>query len=151
MAALTSQTSVSLLDVLSQRQTQAQEHGTPYLAAVPDADSMLYWLARACKAAREAAARKQVHVAASANVDQSTITRFEKGLAWSRDTDKIVAAYADDLDVPPIWLWQEALRRWQEDQAGTPLSTPEVTERLVREHEKRSGRRRASGPAAGDN
>lgn len=86
---------------------------------------MLFWLSRACKAAREAAGRKQVHVAASANVDQSTIARFEKQTAWPRHTDRVVAAYADDLDIEGIDLWQEAMRLWIADQAGGVDDAPE--------------------------
>ena len=117
---------VSLLDVLSQRQAQARRHGATYLAPVADQDSMLFWLARACKAAREAAGRKQVHVAASANSDQSTIARFEKATAWPRATDQIVAAYADDLDIDPLDLWQEAMRLWADDRAGGLSEPPEL-------------------------
>lgn len=88
---------------------------------------MLFWLARACTSARKAAGRRQVHVAASANVDQSTIGRFEKGNAWPRHTDRVVAAYADDLDVHPIELWQEALRLWRADKAGEGHDVVELT------------------------
>lgn len=75
---------------------------------------MLFWLTRAARDARIAAGRLQVHVAASANVNQSTIDRFEKGGAWPRDTDRFVNAYADDLDIEPVQLWDEALRLWRE-------------------------------------
>lgn len=118
MLSQTPTAAVSLLDVLSQRQAQAQRMGATYLAPVADQDSMLFWLSRACTAARKTANRKQVHVAASADVDQSTIARFERAVAWPRHTDRVVAAYADDLDIDAIDLWREALRLWQDDQAG---------------------------------
>lgn len=85
---------------------------------------MLFWLSRACRAAREAAGRKQVHVAASADVDQSTIARFEKQTAWPRHTDRVVAAYADDLDIGAIDLWQEAMRLWLAERDGSADDAP---------------------------
>lgn len=79
---------------------------------------MLIWLARAAVQAREGAQRKQVHVAASADRDQSSIYRFEQNAKgdgkWPRDTDRIVAAYADDLEMRPIDLWQTALDMWRD-------------------------------------
>lgn len=88
---------------------------------------MKFWLARACEAARKAAGRRQVHVAASADVDQSTIARFERGAAWPKDTDQVVAAYADDLDIQPIDLWSEALRMWQEHRDGDEPSPADLS------------------------
>lgn len=79
---------------------------------MPGDDSMLYWLAKACTAAREAAGRKQVHVGASADMDQSSVWRFEAGKAWPKNIDKLVNAYADDLDIEPFQLWQAATEMW---------------------------------------
>ena len=108
-----------LLGALRQRHAQAQEECAPYLAVVLEQDSMLLWLARAAVQAREAAGRKQVHIAASADRDQSSIYRFEQAAkgksGWPRDADRIVAAYADDLDIDPIALWAQALQMWQKD------------------------------------
>lgn len=73
---------------------------------------MLYWIARTCREARIAARRKQVHIGASADMDQSTINRFEKGIAWPRNPDLLVDAYAHDLDVPAHVLWRRALEAW---------------------------------------
>jgi hypothetical protein len=73
---------------------------------------MLPWIARAARDARIAAGRKQVHVAASADVDQSTVHRFESAIAWPRDIDRMVAAYADDLDIPAVELWRRAVDAW---------------------------------------
>lgn len=75
---------------------------------------MLYWLAQAAKQARETAERKQVHVAAEADKDQSSVYRFEQGEAWPRDTDLMVTAYAQDLDIDVIDLWEAALKMWRE-------------------------------------
>jgi hypothetical protein len=124
MTATTSAVSVSLMDVLREREAQARAARDCHLAVVLDTDSMAYWLSLACKQARETAGRLQVHVAASHNrgVNQSTIARFEDGVAWPRNPDQIVAAYADDLDVDPVQLWQEALDLWQRHRAGEALS-----------------------------
>jgi hypothetical protein len=81
---------------------------------------MLFWLARTCREARLMARRKQVHIGASADVDQSTVNRFEKAIAWPRNPDRLVAAYADDLDVPPQALWRLALEAWEAAQAEDP-------------------------------
>lgn len=82
---------------------------------VNDEQALLHWLARTCRDARTAARRKQVHVGASADVDQSTVNRFEKAIAWPRNPDRLVAAYADDLDISSIDLWQAAIDLWRED------------------------------------
>jgi len=108
------QANASLPELLSQRQAQARIDSGAYLHAVADEATMLYWVALACRSARESAGRLQVHIGASANVDQSTINRFEKHIAWPRDADKLVAAYAEDLGIEPIQLWREALRLWQD-------------------------------------
>lgn len=107
-----------LLGVLAARQQQARKECGPYLALVPDRDRMLYWLAKACKEARLAANRKLVHVAASADKDQSTLWRFENGDGWPRETDLFIAAYADDLNVDPIQLWETAIQMWKTDKAS---------------------------------
>lgn len=74
---------------------------------------MLFWLAQVCRELRSNAKRKQVHVAAGADVDQSTVNRFERAIAWPRNPDRLVHAYADDLGVDPADLWAEALSRWR--------------------------------------
>lgn len=102
------------MSVLRKRRTQAQEVKAAYCAPTVSEDTMLYWLARAAKELRIAAGRKQVHVAASIDKDQSTIWRFEKGEGWPRETDLFVAGYADDLDIEPIDIWARALDMWRE-------------------------------------
>jgi transcriptional regulator with XRE-family HTH domain len=74
---------------------------------------MLYWLGIVAREAREARDRKQVHIAAVLGVNQMTVSRFEQGRAWPRDPDQIIAAYAEDLDLDPRDLWEEACRRWR--------------------------------------
>lgn len=82
---------------------------------------MVYWLAKAARQARQEAGRKQVHIAASIDRDQSMIARFERGSAWPRDVDRIVAGYADDLGITEIALWERALALWA-DQQDDPLT-----------------------------
>lgn len=96
---------------------------------------MLHWLAQAARKARETAGRKQVHVAASADKDQSSIYRFEQGEGWPRDTDLIVAAYADDLDCDPIEIWEQAISMWRE--AGEQARVAELQERRTAKALKR--------------
>jgi hypothetical protein len=85
-------------------------------------DHMLHWLARAAKRLREQGGRKQVHVAAALDRDQSTIYRFEQNglpdgpfFGWPGDTDGYIAAYADDLGIKdPQAIWLLALEMWRE-------------------------------------
>lgn len=131
MAATALDTTVSLLDVLRERQAQAQAHGVTYGAPVADTDSMLFWLSRALTDARKAAERKQVHVAASASVDQSTLARFEKGISWPRNPETFVDAYADDLGISAIDLWEEAIRQWRAFREGGEGDPADITQQLV--------------------
>jgi hypothetical protein len=91
---------------------------------VANEDSMLFWIAAACKLAREHGDRIQSQVAASAVVDQSTINRFENHIAWPKNggADRLVKAYADDLEVDPFELWREAMRLWEQHRAGAGLA-----------------------------
>jgi hypothetical protein len=132
----------------SAQAAQAPEHGGAYDQPVPSPesthDSMLEWLAEAAATLRLAAEpkRKQVHIAAGADVDQSTINRFEKAEAWPKNPDTIVRAYADDLDVDPIQIWEHALRLWAQNRAANPGHVAETVERETRKH---PGQRRRSG------
>lgn len=144
----TSEAPVSLLDVLRTRETQARAHGASYLAPVPDQDSMLFWITQAATSARKAAERKQVHVAASADVDQSTIARFERGDAWPRRTDSIIDAYASDLDIDSIQVWEEALKLWKAHREGAELDTADIIEDLVEVRE--ASAETGDGPTATD-
>lgn len=122
----TSETVPDLLGVLRTRKAQARIVAETYGPAVPFAeDTMLHWLARAASEARRAADRKQVHIAASADMDQSSMFRFEQAKGWPRDPDKVIAAYADDLDVDPFQLWEQALRMWRDYREGS------MTERVI--------------------
>jgi transcriptional regulator with XRE-family HTH domain len=75
---------------------------------------MTFWLAAAAKELREAAGRKQVHIAATMSKDQSTVYRFEQGETVPRDLNLFVAAYADDLDIKATQIWERALELWHQ-------------------------------------
>lgn len=51
-------------------------------------------------------------------MDQSAVSRFEHAKGWprgkdGRGPDQLIAAYADDLDLHPIELWEAALAMWR--------------------------------------
>ena len=77
---------------------------------------MSFWLSAAAKDLREKAERKPVHVAAGANLDQSTVWRFEHRGTFPRDVDALIAAYADDLEIDAIDIWNLALKLWRADE-----------------------------------
>jgi predicted TPR repeat methyltransferase len=81
---------------------------------LPDGDRMLFWIAIACREARESAGRLTSQIAAERYVDQSTVTRFETGTKREIDVDAMVAAYARDLDIDPRELWRRALELWRD-------------------------------------
>lgn len=93
----------------------------PYRRPMPP-KGMIFWLAHAAREARAEAGRKQVHIAAEIDRDQSVITNFEKGKTQPRELDRIIAGYASDLEIPEYQLWQRALEMWQAAQADDPLS-----------------------------
>lgn len=89
-----------------------------------DEQTMLFWIAAACRLARERGGRIASQVAASAVADQSTISRFEHHTAWPKKdggADRIVSAYADDLDIEAFELWHEAVRLWGRHRSGESL------------------------------
>lgn len=48
-------------------------------------------------------------IAHIAGVDQATLSRFEKGDGWRRDTNAIVAAYARATGLKSADIWRMAL------------------------------------------
>jgi hypothetical protein len=118
-------------------ETQAGLLGNLHYAFAMAEDSMLYWLARAAKQLREAAGRKQVHVAAALSIDQSSIYRFEQNgddphrLAWPRSADGadgVIRAYADDLEIKdPRTIWGLALTMWRQKQ-----DRPDLVDEILR-------------------
>lgn len=75
-------------------------------------DTMIFWLARVAGEARIEADVKHVRIAAALDMDQSTISRFERGEAWPRDADAIIRAYAEELGLDERELWRRGLERW---------------------------------------
>lgn len=137
----------NLLEKLRSREAQARGLTLAYAPATLARNTMLYWLARAAKQARDAAGRKQVHIAASIDRDQSVVYRFEQGTAWPRNPDLLVSGYADDLDVPPIEIWKQAITLWEADALSpADVAAAEEAARAAEEAARASAeQRRASG------
>lgn len=113
----------SLREILYDRRTQAQAREDAYAPGSMSAEgTMTFWLATAAKELREAAGRKQVHIAATMNKDQSTVYRFEQGETIPRELNLFVAAYADDLDITAIQIWERALELWREAEAEASVA-----------------------------
>ena len=77
---------------------------------------LLPWLGRACRQAREEANVKQVKIAAEIEVNQATIARFEEGLAWPRQPEEVLMAYASVLFMDVRLLWLHAFVLWIENE-----------------------------------
>jgi len=111
--------SAKIYALRQERERQAIDARRTYPHAVVAAEgasgTMLYWLKRAAKELRAEAGRKQVHVAASMDADQSTVWRFENDEGWPRNPDVFIAAYADDLGVTAFDIWSHALELWEAD------------------------------------
>jgi transcriptional regulator of aromatic amino acid metabolism len=123
--------SARLLDALREHEAQAAVLRAAYGAAMSvDSDGMLYWVAEAAKELRLGAGRKLVHPAASGNMDQSTLYRFERHQGQPESIDATVAAYADDLDIEPIEIWERALELWR---AAAALTAEAEVDRLAEE------------------
>lgn len=107
----------------------------PLVAAEP----MIKHLAAVAKQARESAdpKRKIIHIAVVADVDPSTIWRFEKG-RWPKDADKLIAGYATELEIDPIELWMRAISRWLEEESPNAEAAARLVA-VLREADQRSG------------
>jgi transcriptional regulator with XRE-family HTH domain len=68
-------------------------------------------LGAVCRDAREAAGLRQIDIATTAGVHETTIGRFERGDRWAWNADAIVHAYAAELGVTERVLWQAAIDR----------------------------------------
>lgn len=76
--------------------------------------TLLCWLARVCRTAREdVAGYPQRTIADEAGVDHSTISRFEHAKAWPSDPGNVVRAYAHVLELDELKLWTTAIRMWR--------------------------------------
>lgn len=114
-----------------------------YVRPVPP-KGMMYFLAHAAREARTEAGRKQVHVAAEIDRDQSVITNFEKGKTQPRELDRIIAGYASDLEIPEYQLWERALTLWRENEGDPLIEAPQTAAELASAPSKPGGRRRRS-------
>lgn len=83
--------------------------------------AMIEFLARVAREARRERRIKVARVAVAADLDPSTIYRFERG-QWPGNADQVVAAYAEELEVAPETLWMRALELWCEAEAAGELS-----------------------------
>lgn len=82
---------------------------------------MLHYLGRACRITRGQKQRLQSHVAAVLNAHGETVARFERGETWGYNPDRMIAAYAIDLEVDPRDLWDLALQLWRADEPNVDL------------------------------
>ena len=64
--------------------------------------------------AREERGVVQVKIAAAIEVNQATIARFEDGIAWPRQPEEVLMAYASELDMDVRLLWLHAFVPWLE-------------------------------------
>lgn len=88
------------------------------MADADDELALLEELAKLAREGRQQSGKKQSHFAAAADVDQSTITRFEQGKAWPRHPERVVAAYAEVLGRDRWELWETALERARKSRNG---------------------------------
>jgi hypothetical protein len=114
---------------------------------------MIYWLAQAAKQLRKQTTptTKQVEIAATVGgIDQSTIYRFEQGQAWPRQTDTVVAAYAEELGLDGRDIWDLALTLWREH--GEAPTVPRAERETVSPADAIEQARKAfaQSPGAGD-
>ena len=56
----------------------------------------------------------QVKIAAAIEVNQATIARFEDGLAWPRQPEEVLMAYASEFEMGVWLLWLHAFVPWLE-------------------------------------
>jgi hypothetical protein len=87
-------------------------------------DAMLPWLAQAARELRERKGRKLVNVASSLGASESTVWRFENSMGWPERPDLMIAAYADDLDIEPLAIWEHALELWERARSATEGVSP---------------------------
>ena len=66
--------------------------------------------------AREERGVVQVKIAAAIQVNQATIARFEDGIAWPRQPEEVLMAYASELDMDVRLLWLHAFVLWLENE-----------------------------------
>jgi hypothetical protein len=105
-------------------------------------------IAAVCRKARKDADVKQVHIASLADVDQSTIARFERAEGWPRNPHNvgvIVSAYADYLELDPRALLKEAIDAW----GATIPQAADPRDVAGQAAQEAAQRRRSRSPALG--
>jgi transcriptional regulator with XRE-family HTH domain len=68
-------------------------------------------LGETCRRARQDAGVRSIDIATTARVSEATISKFEHGVGWRRETDAIVAAYEHECGLPERALWRRAVER----------------------------------------
>lgn len=76
---------------------------------------MEYRLGQVARRIRLAHDLELLDIASGAGVSQATLSRFERGIGWRRETDAIVAAYAMACNLTPEYIWRLALDEGEED------------------------------------
>ena len=135
-------------DRLRAWEAQARQAGPIYSAPqmpreTPDAPpGMLYWVAEAARGLRIACGRILSQVAAGIPANQSKVSRFEnhRSKGFPYDPDKLIAAYASNLDIDAPEIWLLAVELWQLDRA-TPggVSAEVVTQRTQEVYQRSRG------------
>ena len=69
----------------------------------------------------------QVKIAAEIEVNQATIARFEDGIAWPRQPEEVLMAYASVLEMDVRLLWVHAFVLWLEHE---PVLDTDSQERI---------------------
>ena len=81
----------------------------------PAGQRFLYWLAEAAKQLREHAGVRPETVASIMDVGIHRIDRFEKAENWPRDAERLLAAYAQAVNLEDARdIYQRALDLWYE-------------------------------------
>jgi hypothetical protein len=99
---------------------------------------LLPYISAVCKETRKESGARVTGVADAAGYDSATtINRFERSVAWPRDPDAVVGAYAKGAKVSPFDLWDEAIRRARKTPAAaTPTEAELTAAQLASEHHK---------------
>lgn len=83
--------------------------------------TMRYWLARACREARERTGQRRAEIALLAGIDPSTLSRFETFQTWPQNVDRVIVAYAYLCEIEDARsLWVQATRSFMKH-GGVPL------------------------------
>src|SRR5262245_52601654 len=101
---------------MASKLTSRQSDRTAGMEAENVPRPLLPWLGRACRQAREEHNVKQVRIAAAIDVNQATIARFEEGVAWPRNPEEVLMAYANELFMDVRLLWVHAFVLWIENE-----------------------------------